>query len=89
MSDYFSGEELSGEDEAHMVQDISVEDPFYFEDAMKEEKWRQAMDAEIQAIEKNNTWTLTDLPKGAKRIGVKWVYKTKHDEQGAVIKHKA
>ncbi|KAE8735550.1 Beta-galactosidase 8 isoform 1 [Hibiscus syriacus] len=36
-------------------------------------KWRDAMDEEIKAIEKNDTWELTSLPKGHKAIGVKWV----------------
>ncbi|XP_073121134.1 uncharacterized mitochondrial protein AtMg00820-like [Henckelia pumila] len=47
------------------------------------------MDAEIAAIEKNNTWELTDLPKGQKTIGVKWVYKKKLKENGEVDKFKA
>jgi len=33
------------------------------------------MDVEIAAIEKNNTWELTDLPKSQMSIGVKWIYK--------------
>ena len=88
MKDYVSGENLSN-DEALMVKDAEVEDPIWFEDAVKEEKWRQAMDSEIESIEKNNTWTLTELPKDAKRIGVKWVFKTKKDEVGKIIKCKA
>ena len=47
------------------------------------------MDIEIKAIEKNHTWELTNLPAGAKIIGVKWVYKTKLKEDGAVDKFKA
>jgi hypothetical protein len=47
------------------------------------------MDSEINAIEKNNTWTLNELPEGAKKIGVKWVYKTKYNEHGDVDKYKA
>jgi len=47
------------------------------------------MDAEIQAIEKNNTWELVELPKGMKKIGVKWVFKTKLNERGEVDKYKA
>ena len=38
---------------------------------------------------KNGTWELTDLPKGGKAIGVKWVYKTKYNEHGEIDKHKA
>ncbi|KAJ4718900.1 Retrovirus-related Pol polyprotein from transposon TNT 1-94 [Melia azedarach] len=60
-----------------------------FEDAVKELKWQKAMDDEIAAIEKNNTWELTDLPKRQKTIGVKWVYKTKLKENGEVDKYKA
>ena len=36
---------------------------FIFEDAVNEEKWIEAMDEEIGAIEKSNTWELVDLPK--------------------------
>ena len=34
-------------------------------------------------------WQLTDLPKGHKTIGVKWVFKTKLKENGEVDKYKA
>jgi len=33
---------------------------------VKDEKWRNAMDEEIKAIEKNNTWELTIIPKEQK-----------------------
>jgi hypothetical protein len=46
------------------------------------------MDDEIDAIERNNTWELTDLLKGHKTIGVKWVFKTKLAENGEVDKYK-
>lgn len=64
-------------------------DPTSFEVAVTEPKWRKAMDAEITAIERNDTWELCDLPKGQKTIGVKWVYETKLKENGEVDKHKA
>ena len=46
------------------------------------------MDVEIAAIERNNTWELTELSKGQKTISVKWVYKTKLKENGKVDKYK-
>lgn len=64
-------------------------DPVSFQEAVKQLKWHQAMDEEIKVIEKNNTWELTDLPKGQKSIGVKWVYKTKLNADGEVDKYKA
>ena len=47
------------------------------------------MDEEIEAIEKNQTWKLVNLPEGKDAIGVKWIYKTKFDANGNVVKHKA
>ena len=64
-------------------------DPTTFESAVKEEKWRKAMNDEIDAIERNDTWELCDLPRGQKTIGVKWVFKTKLNENGEVDKYKA
>jgi hypothetical protein len=66
-----------------------IEDPVSYDEAAKVDTWRKAMDSEIQAIERNNTWELTELPRGAKVIGVKWIYKTKVNEKGEIEKHKA
>ncbi|GKB70172.1 ribonuclease H-like domain, reverse transcriptase, RNA-dependent DNA polymerase [Tanacetum coccineum] len=41
------------------------------------------------AYAKNNTWTLTTLPLNQKAIGLKWVFKTKRDAKGNIIKYKA
>nr|GEY63172.1 hypothetical protein [Tanacetum cinerariifolium] len=46
-------------------------------------------DVELDAIEKNQTWSLVDLPIGRKPIGLKWVYKLKQDPSGNILKHKA
>ena len=36
----------------------------------------------------NDTWELTELPEGGKKIEVKWVNKTKFNENGEVDKYK-
>ena len=64
-------------------------EPVNFQEAAQDGKWINAMDDEIKAIEKNDTWELAALPKGHKPIGVKWVYKTKKNAKGEVEKHKA
>jgi hypothetical protein len=64
-------------------------DPLSFNEAVIEEKWIEAMDEEIHAIEKNDTWKLTYLPENKKAIGVKWVYKTKKNAKGKVQRYKA
>jgi hypothetical protein len=47
------------------------------------------MDEEIHAIEKNDTWKLTNLLENKKAIGAKWVYKTKKNAKGEVQRYKA
>ncbi|GAA0145518.1 transmembrane signal receptor [Lithospermum erythrorhizon] len=72
-----------------MVQDTEPDDPVMYKEVAKHEKWRTAIQNEINSIEKNNTWTLIELPKDGKTIGVKWIFKTKRNENGEIIKHKA
>lgn len=43
----------------------------------------------MDAVERNGTWELTELPKGRKAIDLKWIYKLKRDVAGNIIKHKA
>ena len=47
------------------------------------------MKEEIQAIQKNQTWELADLPRNQRPIDVKWVFKTKLKPDGTVARHKA
>jgi len=68
---------------------LSAEEPANYRDAALEREWRQAMQAEFEAIEKNQTWELTELPPGHKPIGLKWVYKVKRDNEGKILKYKA
>ncbi|CAA7400665.1 unnamed protein product [Spirodela intermedia] len=42
------------------------------------------MEKEMASIEENCTWSLVDLPHGCQAIGLKWVYKVKRDENGAM-----
>jgi hypothetical protein len=43
----------------------------------------------MDSIESNNTWRLVPLPHGHRPIGLKWVYKTKRNTAGEVVKYKA
>ncbi|GKB26996.1 retrovirus-related pol polyprotein from transposon TNT 1-94 [Tanacetum coccineum] len=92
MKDFVSGEGLFDDDDDE-VQQLAIfattNDPANFEEAVKYAKWREAMNLEIEAIKRNETWELVDLPKSAKTIGVKWVFKTKLNEMGEVDKYKA
>ena len=54
-----------------------IDDLLTFEEVVEEEVWAQAMDEEIECIEKNQTWELVDVPKDKDVIAIKWIYSTK------------
>ncbi|KAG8486026.1 hypothetical protein CXB51_019376 [Gossypium anomalum] len=60
-----------------------------FEEAVRDKKWQTTMDEEIKAIDHNNIWELTKLPKRSQPIGVKWVFKRKMNAQGEIERYKA
>ncbi|RDX85713.1 hypothetical protein CR513_33058, partial [Mucuna pruriens] len=47
------------------------------------------MDAEIQDIQRNDTWELIDPPPNCKIVSVKWIFKTKLKETEEIDKFKA
>ena len=53
------------------------------------DKWKQAMDTEMQTLLERGTWELTELPPGKKPVGVKWVFKIKTNANGSLDKFKA
>ncbi|KXJ62485.1 hypothetical protein RP20_CCG007100 [Aedes albopictus] len=68
------------------------DDPVTHQDAIRRDdadKWKVAMQEEYDAHVSNETWTLTELPKGRKAIRCKWVYRTKLDADGNLDRHKA
>ena len=64
-----------------------IDDSLTFEEDIEDEVWAQAMDEEIECIQKNQTWEPVDVPKDKYVINVKWLYKTKQDVEGNVQKH--
>ncbi|GKD79614.1 putative RNA-directed DNA polymerase, partial [Tanacetum coccineum] len=52
--------------------DYSSEPTSYYE-AIKNPNWVEAMNNEIEALNRNNTWTICDLSSGRKAVGSKWL----------------
>ena len=47
------------------------------------------MQAEVESLENNNTWTFVDRPKDKNVLPGKWVYRVKYSADGQVDKYKA
>lgn len=46
------------------------------------------MHEEMMAIHRNNTWELTQLPKGKRAIGLKSIYKSKFNPDSSLLRKK-
>lgn len=57
--------------------------------AMAHKCWVDAVHTELQALERNNTWTLCSLPSHRRTIGCKWLFKVKKKENGTLDRYKA
>ncbi|KAK1630563.1 hypothetical protein QYE76_004878 [Lolium multiflorum] len=70
------------------VDDIGkVEDPTSYKEAIKSlnsSKWQIAMEDELKSMSSNDVWDLVEVPNDAKRVGSKWIYKTKYDPKGNI-----
>jgi hypothetical protein len=69
-----------------------LDDPLTLCDAMKHGdamKWEIAMQEEYKSLMDNATWELTPLPPNGSTIGCKWVFRTKRDDMGHIVRYKA
>ncbi|RKF60525.1 Retrovirus-related Pol polyprotein from transposon TNT 1-94 [Golovinomyces cichoracearum] len=78
-------------DELALMLNINNE-PNTFKQATQSEQsheWYKAMQAEVDELESQNTWTLTPLPPGKIPLKGRWVYKLKTDLQGNITRYRA
>ncbi|KAL0355837.1 UNVERIFIED_CONTAM: Copia protein [Sesamum radiatum] len=72
------------------VEGLSIlQEPKNFSEAQARQEWREAMQQEINALERNETWEISDLPQGKNTIGCRWIYKVKLRPDGTVERCKA
>ncbi|CAL2259304.1 unnamed protein product [Prunus armeniaca] len=60
---YVSDHRLSPECKAFVTKMDNIKIPTRVEEAFNDPKWAEAMNIEMEALQKNNTWDIVDLPK--------------------------
>lgn len=48
---------------------LSTVEPFSYAQANNDPKWLEDTNKELEALEKNGTWEIVDLPSNTKRVG--------------------
>lgn len=73
--------------------DIGIQnDPVSYSQAINSkdsDKWIDAMNEELKSMDHNDVWDLVELPNDSKKVGCKWVFKTKRDAKGNIERFKA
>ena len=66
-----------------------IQVPNNIREALTHPRWKKAVQEEINALEKNETWTITELPAGKRTVGCKWIFTVKYKADGSVERLKA
>jgi hypothetical protein len=84
---------ISEDYKVYVSEEIQMEgDLTSFEEAMRSahsSKWLEPMEDEMRSMSTNIVWNLEEIPKWAKTVGCKWVYKMKCDSKGNIERFKA
>ncbi|GKF15892.1 retrovirus-related pol polyprotein from transposon TNT 1-94, partial [Tanacetum coccineum] len=71
------------------VLPTTITEPTSFTVVNNSPKWRQAMKEEYDALVKNGMWSFVPRTSNTNVVDGKWVYRLKHDKNGAITCYKA
>ena len=67
---------------------VSQIEPKSIDEALKDEKWVEAMHEELNQFARNEVWFLVPRTAEMNIIGSKWVFRNKLDEDGVITRNK-
>ena len=89
LSQFLSYHSLFSNHKQFLFTVSSSYEPQYYHQVDHFPQWREAIKAELDALESTNTWSVVPLPQGKHPIGCRWIYKIKYRSDGSVERHKA
>jgi hypothetical protein len=76
----------------YISEDVGkMDDPPSYKEAMMSEnleRWLEATEDELSSMSSSGVCDLVEIPNGAKKIGCKWIYKTKYESKGKIERFK-
>nr|GEW37356.1 ribonuclease H-like domain-containing protein [Tanacetum cinerariifolium] len=90
-----SGDDINSHESEGIVYQVTTtetlrsKEPKDFFEASQDPKWIEVIYLEVEALNRNGTWVLTELPENRKPIGCKWIFKIKYKANGEVERYKA
>ena len=70
LSDYIDTSQLPSSYANFCAIITFIPEPRFYHEAVKDPKWKEAMNAKIDALVSNNTWSLTPLPPNKRQLVV-------------------
>ncbi|GJR55796.1 ribonuclease H-like domain-containing protein [Tanacetum coccineum] len=89
INDFYEHSELNSDVEELPANTVRSIEPTCYEEVVLDSNWIDVMNAEIEALNENQTWVIVDLPTNRKAIGNKWIYKIKYKSSGDIDRCKA
>jgi len=76
-------------DRLNLTAEVLSPVPTSVRTALSDLAWRLAMQAEFDALQANNTWTLVPHPSGVNVVTGKWIFRHKFLSDGSLDRYKA
>jgi hypothetical protein len=89
LNNYVSYHRLSKACESFANQLSTVHVPNSVQEAIKDPRWKNAMNEEMKSLQRNATWEVIDLPAGKKPVGCRWIFSVKYKADGDIERFKA
>ena len=89
INNYVSNHRLSKSFALTVNQLSNISIPSNVQEALTDPAWANAVNEEMQALQKNSTWELVSLPEGKKTIRCRWVFTVKLKTDGSIDRYKA
>jgi hypothetical protein len=89
MNNFISYHRLSKENKTLVKQLSAISIPNSVQEALKDPKWKEAMNEEMRSLQKNSIWKVVDLPIGKIPVGCRCVFTIKYKMDGTIERFKA